>query len=79
MFIIVIIITAITFCYWDYCCNLKKKLNWCCFCYCCSCFLCGRGEDLTLSVSLLSVTSNFSFQSVLHDWFNKGHGMFYPA
>ena len=23
--------------------------------------------------------SYFSFQPVLHDWFNKGHGMCYPA
>ena len=34
---------------------------------------------VSLDQSMVNPLSYFSFQPVLHDWFNIGHGMYYPV
>ena len=40
------------------------------------CSWCNGSSDRSFMVDTLSY---FSFEPVLHDWFNKGHGMCYPV
>ena len=42
--------------------------------------ICHEDEIRSTSVSIIpkATLSNFSFQPVLYNWCNKGHGMYYP-